>query len=91
MMSPFAATFTTVSLQTVSSTDSIASKDHPAVDPTDVTQAMHRIRAHVRTTPIIEVRAGELGLAFDVTLKLELMPSIACCPLRQRARSDLPA
>lgn len=34
---------------------------------------MSRIRAHVRNTPIIDVRAGQLGLDVDVTLKLELM------------------
>src|SRR5215207_2789692 len=45
----------------------------PAIEPDHVAQAMGRIRGHVRETPIIEVRAGELGFDHAVTLKLELL------------------
>ncbi len=45
----------------------------PAVSPADVTAAMQRIRAHVRETPVLVTRAGELGLPYGVTLKLELL------------------
>lgn len=34
---------------------------------------MHRIRARVRETPVLEIRAGQLGLTSPVTLKLELL------------------
>ena len=45
----------------------------PTVSPADVTAAMQRIRAHVRETPVLVTRAGELGLPYGVTLKLELL------------------
>lgn len=45
----------------------------PAVQPDDIAAAMHRIRGNVRETPIIEMRAGQLGLSHPVTLKLELL------------------
>lgn len=45
----------------------------PAVRPDDIAAAMHRIRPTVRETPVIEIRAGQLGLAIPVTLKLELL------------------
>jgi threonine dehydratase len=45
----------------------------PAVRPDDIAAAMHRIRANVRETPVIEIRAGQLGLPAPVTLKLELL------------------
>ena len=41
--------------------------------PDDIAAAMDRIRTHVRTTPVIDVPAGQLGLFQPVTLKLELM------------------
>jgi len=45
----------------------------PAVLPDDVAEARDRIHEHVRSTPIIELSAGELGLAHPVVLKLELL------------------
>jgi threonine dehydratase len=46
---------------------------NPAVRPDDIAAAMHRIRPHVRETPVIDIRAGELGFDHPVTLKLELL------------------
>jgi threonine dehydratase len=44
------------------------------VAPADVEAAARRIARHVRSTPVLELRAGELpGLAHDVVLKLELL------------------
>jgi threonine dehydratase len=40
---------------------------------TDIQAAAARIAPHVRHTPIICLAAGELGLGFPVTLKLELL------------------
>ncbi len=65
MMSPFA----TINLRAVLPDDSM----NPAVQPADILLAMERIQRHIRATPLIDVQSGELGLAFGVTLKLELM------------------
>ena len=43
------------------------------VTPADVEAAAARIGTYVRTTPVVEVAAGELGLPAPVTLKLELL------------------
>jgi hypothetical protein len=43
------------------------------VEPDDVAATMGRIRPHVRETPVLDLRAGELGLDQPVTLKLELL------------------
>ena len=44
------------------------------VTPADVEAAARRIAPHVRATPVLSLRAGELpGLAHDVVLKLELL------------------
>ncbi len=45
----------------------------PAVKPSDISAAMDRIGGYVRRTPVIEMRAGQLGIPVPVTLKLELM------------------
>jgi threonine dehydratase len=39
----------------------------------DIEAARARIRPHVRETPLLAVRGDDLGLAFDVELKLELL------------------
>jgi threonine dehydratase len=43
------------------------------VDRADIVIARDRIRAHVRTTPIVETGAGAFGLDTPLTLKLELL------------------
>jgi threonine dehydratase len=45
----------------------------PAVVPDDVAAALGRIREHVRKTPVMDISAGQLGLEWPVTLKLELL------------------
>ncbi len=47
--------------------------DQPLVLPTDIELAARRIGGHVRATPVLAVAAADLGLAHDVTLKLELL------------------
>ena len=41
--------------------------------PNDIRDAAQRIAPYVRHTPILRLAAGDLGLAFPVTLKLELL------------------
>ena len=43
------------------------------VTPADVEAAAARIGTYVRTTPVVEIAAGELGLPGPVVLKLELL------------------
>ena len=43
------------------------------VTPAEIEAAAGRIAGYVRSTPIVEVAAGELGLPVAVTLKLELL------------------
>jgi threonine dehydratase len=43
------------------------------VTPADVEAAARRIGPYVRTTPVVDVAAGELGLPVPVVLKLELL------------------
>ena len=45
----------------------------PAVEPDDIAAAVARIRPYVRETPVLDIRAGELGVDHPVTLKLELL------------------
>lgn len=42
-------------------------------DPTDITAAAARIAPYVRHTPVMRLAAGDFGLAYPVTLKLELL------------------
>ena len=42
-------------------------------DQTDIAAAAARIAPYVRHTPVIRLQAGDLGLPFAVTLKLELL------------------
>jgi threonine dehydratase len=47
---------------------------NPPVTPADVDAAAQRIARHVRATPVLELRAGEIpGLTHDLVLKLELL------------------
>jgi threonine dehydratase len=39
----------------------------------DVEEAAHRIRGHVRTTPVFHLERGALGIDAELTLKLEMM------------------
>ncbi len=48
-------------------------QDLPAVSRADISAAYERIRGLVRRTPVIDVRAGQLGIGIDLTLKLELL------------------
>jgi len=44
------------------------------VGPREIAEVREIIRPHVRVTPVVELRAGELGLGdFPITLKLELL------------------
>ena len=44
------------------------------VGPREIAEAREIIRPHVRVTPVVELRGGELGLGdFSITLKLELL------------------
>jgi threonine dehydratase len=45
----------------------------PLVTPADIEAAAARIGGFVRRTPVLPVRAGDLGLPCDVQLKLELL------------------
>ena len=47
--------------------------DEPAVLPTDIADARRRTAGHLRVTPLVHTSAGELGLPYPVTLKLELL------------------
>jgi threonine dehydratase len=42
------------------------------ITPADVQAAHHRLRAHVRRTPVLELAPGAFGLAVPLSLKLEL-------------------
>lgn len=47
---------------------------HKTIEPSDIVETAERIRAYVRRTPTIDLRAEELGLdGASVTLKLELL------------------
>jgi threonine dehydratase len=44
------------------------------VGPSEIAEVREIIRPHVRATPVVELRGGELGLGdFPITLKLELL------------------
>ncbi len=45
----------------------------PLVGPADVEVAAARLGERVRRTPVLPLAAGDLGLAFPITLKLELL------------------
>ncbi len=47
--------------------------DRPQVLPADIERAAARVGSNVRTTPVLAVAGADLGLAHDVTLKLELL------------------
>jgi threonine dehydratase len=45
----------------------------PLVGPDEIEAARGRIAPFIRRTPIVSTRAGELGVGFDLVLKLELL------------------
>ena len=47
--------------------------DRTMITKSDIEAAHARIRPYVRETPLLAVRGDDLGLAFDVELKLELL------------------
>jgi threonine dehydratase len=65
------------------------------VTPADVEAAASRIGPYVRTTPVVEVAAGELGLTEPVALKLELLQHTGSFKPRgafnRVLRADVPA
>ena len=68
-------------------------------DRTAIEAAAARIAPHVRHTPVIRLAAGEMGLAFPITLKLELLQHAGSFKprgafnriLRARESGELPA
>jgi len=47
--------------------------DEVLVTADDIAAARRRTRDHLRITPVVTTRAGELGLPYPITLKLELL------------------
>jgi threonine dehydratase len=51
----------------------IGAADGPLVTPQDVDEARTRIAGYVRTTPVVRLERGVLGLSGEIVLKLELL------------------
>jgi threonine dehydratase len=51
----------------------IGAADGPLVTPQDIDEARTRIAGYVRTTPVVRLERGVLGLPGEIVLKLELL------------------